>query len=101
MNIICALSESDKAINQVFNCAVGEQTSLNSLYKMIGERLIEQMHGLEMRTPIYRDFRSGDVRHSLANISKAKELIGYEPSHRIAEGLDEVIGWYIKSITAG
>jgi UDP-N-acetylglucosamine/UDP-N-acetylgalactosamine 4-epimerase len=48
--------------------------------------------------PEYRDFRSGDVRHSLADISKARTLLGYEPSHRIREGLVEAMDWYVSDI---
>jgi UDP-N-acetylglucosamine 4-epimerase len=45
--------------------------------------------------PVYRDFRAGDVRHSLADISKAQTLLGYQPSHRIGEGLKEAMDWYV------
>ncbi len=47
---------------------------------------------------VYRDFRAGDVRHSLADISKGKALLGYHPSHRIDEGLQEALGWYVESL---
>jgi len=47
---------------------------------------------------IYWDFRAGDVRHSLADISKGKELLGYQPSHRIDEGLQEALGWYVENL---
>jgi len=50
--------------------------------------------------PVYRDFRAGDVRHSLADINKAIELLDYSPSHRIREGLTEAMDWYVTSLKA-
>ena len=49
--------------------------------------------------PIYRDFRSGDVRHSLANIEKAQNYLGYEPTHRINDGITEAMEWYVDLIS--
>jgi len=61
--------------------------------------LVERVDGLEVNQPTYRDFRPGDVRHSLADISKAQSLVGYAPSHRIAVGLDEAMDWYVGSLS--
>jgi UDP-N-acetylglucosamine 4-epimerase len=80
--------------------AVGERTSLNQLYEMIRQILSKDFSHLEDVKPIYRDFRPGDVRHSLADISKARELLGYEPSHSIGEGLEEAMSWYIDDLKA-
>jgi len=99
MNLLAATAENDEATDQVYNVALNDQTSLNKLYKMIEERLIQRTEGLSKKTPIYRDFRAGDVRHSLADISKAKKLLGYEPSHKIAIGLDESMDWYVNSLS--
>jgi UDP-N-acetylglucosamine 4-epimerase len=49
--------------------------------------------------PIYRDFRAGDVRHSLADISKARNLLGYAPTHRVGEGLQVAMNWYLKNLS--
>lgn len=98
MNIISAMTQSEESKDQVYNCALSDRTNLNDLYKMIGDRLVERIDGLQVNPPTYRDFRPGDVRHSLADISKAKSLVGYAPSHRIAEGLDEAMDWYVKSL---
>ncbi|MCG8123782.1 MAG: LPS biosynthesis protein WbpP, partial [Candidatus Thiodiazotropha taylori] len=49
--------------------------------------------------PVYRDFRAGDVRHSLANIDKANSLLGYQPSHNIDQGLTEAMSWYVDDLT--
>jgi UDP-N-acetylglucosamine 4-epimerase len=51
-----------------------------------------------VKEPIYRDFRAGDIRHSNANIDKMKTLLGYEPTHTLAEGLKASIAWYINDI---
>ena len=85
-------------LDQVYNVALNDRTSLNELYRMIEDSLIKNVNGLEKKEPIHRDFRPGDVRHSQASIDKAKELLEYEPQFRIAEGLNEAIGWYINSL---
>ena len=98
MNILAATTVNPKALNQVYNVALNERTSLNELYKMIVEKLKRVKLDLEEGELVYRDFRAGDVRHSLADISKARNLLGYEPSHRIGEGLDESMLWYSKNV---
>ena len=97
-NILAAMTKNNGATNQVYNVALNDRTSLNQLYKMIENSLIKNVKGLEKKDPIYRDFRSGDVRHSQASIDKAKELLEYEPQFKITEGLNETIGWYIDSL---
>ncbi len=94
-NIMAAMADDKDAADQVYNVAFGDRTSLNELYVLIRERV--QIHFPEAATakPVYRDFRAGDVRHSLADISKARRLIGYEPLYSIAAGLDEAASWYI------
>jgi len=99
MNLLAATTEDKEAANQVYNVALNDRTTLNQLYKMIEERLIDRIDGLEKKEPIYRDFRAGDVRHSQADISKAQSLINYQPSYNIAEGLNEAMDWYVKSLS--
>ena len=94
-NLMAATAERDEATDQVYNVAFGERTSLNELYTLIKERIINRFPNVKQAEPIYRDFRAGDVRHSLADISKAKELIGYEPQYSIGQGLDKAAMWYI------
>jgi len=53
---------------------------------------------LTHKNPTYRDFRAGDVRHSQADIRKAQQLLGYQPTHKIAAGLDEAMDWYVESL---
>ena len=98
INILAAITESGDATDQIYNTALNDRTSLNELYIMIEERLIERVDGLERKEPTYRDFRIGDVLHSQADISKAKNLLSYRPSHKIADGLDEAIDWYVDNL---
>jgi len=97
MNILAATA-ADGAANQVYNVALQYRTSLNELYEIIRGLLEPQFPHLKNSKPAYRGFRAGDVRHSLADISKAKELLGYEPSHRITEGLAEAMDWYVNDL---
>ena len=96
-NILAALS-NDKAKGEVYNVAVGDQTSLNTLFFKIRDLLAKTHPEIADAEPKYREFRAGDVRHSLADISKAKELLGYTPSHRIDEGLETALQWYVNSL---
>lgn len=98
MNLLAAMTDSDAATNQVYNVALNDRTSLNQLYQMIEQRLIQRTENLSKKEPVYRDFRAGDVRHSMADISKAKQLLGYQPTHKISEGLDEAMDWYIEAL---
>ena len=96
MNLLSATSENDDAINEVFNVAVNRRTSLNELYELIQERLVKKIQHLEKKKPIYRDFREGDIRHSNADISKAENFLGYHPTHKITDGMDDAIDWFIQ-----
>lgn len=98
INLLAATTDNDKATDQVYNVALNDRTSLNKLYQMIEEKLIQRIENLEKKKPIYKDFRTGDVRHSQANIDKAKVLLGYQPKYTISKGMDEAVDWYIKSI---
>jgi UDP-N-acetylglucosamine 4-epimerase len=98
-NLLAATAANPEATNQVYNVAVGDRTSLNQLFSKIRDILAERFSYLNELAPVYRDFRAGDVRHSLANIDKAKSLLGYQPSHNIDEGLTEAMSWYIDDLT--
>ncbi|TKL82037.1 LPS biosynthesis protein WbpP, partial [Enterococcus faecium] len=84
----------DTAKNQVYNVAVGDRTTLNQLFSAITSALTD-CGQVVATAPQYRDFRSGDVRHSLADISKAERLLGYQPQYRIGQGISEAMQWYI------
>ncbi len=96
INILAAMSQ-DKAKNQVYNVAVGDRTTLNHLYQAIKEAL-QQLGVAGIKEPSLREFRQGDVRHSQADISKAQELLGYAPTHRINEGITAAMDWYYANL---
>ncbi len=85
----CALfTENKQAVNQVYNVAFGERTTLNELFEMI-----KNIAGSDL-VPRYGPERSGDVKHSLADISKAKQHLGYNPSFSVKEGMKIAFEWY-------
>ncbi len=93
-NILAAIS-NNKSINQVLNIAVSCRTTLNDLFQLLHGFLMEDYPYLKSVKPVYQNYRSGDVRHSLADISKAKEVIGYCPMYNVADGIKETMNWYI------
>jgi UDP-N-acetylglucosamine 4-epimerase len=97
-NLLAATANDENALNQVYNVAVGDRTSLNQLYFHLRDNLANQFPHLKDENPAYRDFRAGDVRHSLADISKGEELLGYAPTQRIDSGLKEAMAWYINHL---
>jgi UDP-N-acetylglucosamine 4-epimerase len=99
VNLLAALAEDPAALNQVYNVAVAERTTLNELFEIERALLKEQFPRVRECRPSYREFREGDVLHSQADISKARKLLGYTPTHRVGEGLREAIGWYIRNLS--
>ena len=97
-NILAGTTENQEAFGQAFNTAIGGRETLNNLYSAIVNGLKENLPELEIKEAIYRDFRAGDIRHSNANIDKMRELLGYEPTHSLEQGLSESIAWYINDI---
>lgn len=93
-NLLAATVSNPEANNQVYNVAVGDRTTLNQLFEAIRAALVANEIS-PTAAPSYRDFRPGDVRHSQADVSKARELLGYEPDYRIAEGIELAMPWYI------
>lgn len=100
INLLAATSDNPEATNQVYNVAVGDRTTLNQLYEQLYINLLPSYPHLNGVQPVYRDFRAGDVRHSLADISKASKLLGYQPTHRIGDGLKVAMGWYVGFVSA-
>jgi len=97
-NILAATVEDEAATNQVYNVAFGERTTLNQLYQFIKDRVVAANFSTRDAKPQYRDFRAGDVRHSLADISKAKNNMGYEPQFSVKDGLDKAARWYLRNL---
>lgn len=93
-NLLAATETNPHAWNQVYNVAVGEQTTLRSLYQILVDKLAAV--GICVTdTPQYREYRPGDVKHSLASVEKAKAILGYSPGYRLADGIEEALPWYL------
>lgn len=95
-NILAATTDNPSALNEIYNVAYGAQTTLLQLYELIKINLSENVTGVQELELNYLPFRKGDVRHSLADTSKARRLLGYEPTHSVEEGLKEALDWYVK-----
>jgi UDP-N-acetylglucosamine 4-epimerase len=93
-NLRAATVENPEAVNRVYNVAVGERTTLNELFSLLKKLLLPRHPHLKEEKPVCGPFRAGDVRHSLADIGMARRLLGYEPTHRLADGLAEALAWY-------
>ncbi|AQR66563.1 LPS biosynthesis protein WbpP [Aquaspirillum sp. LM1] len=100
-NLLAATAPALPKGHEVFNVAVGDRTTLNQLYAAIREQVARWQPAAAAMQPVYRDFRAGDVRHSQADIGKATSLLGYTPTHRVAEGLDIAAPWYAQLFGAG
>jgi UDP-N-acetylglucosamine/UDP-N-acetyl-alpha-D-glucosaminouronate 4-epimerase len=97
-NLLAALTANGDAVNQVFNIAVGDRTTLNQLFQFLQAELRRGDPALPEQKPVYRDFRPGDVRHSLADIGKARRLLGYAPTHSLPQGLALAMDWYRRNV---
>lgn len=93
-NLLAATTQNFDAVNQVYNVAVGDRTTLNGLYGELRRLLAPKFPHMQDASPNYRDFREGDVQHSQADVGKAARLLGYAPTHRFREGLGEAVSWY-------
>lgn len=94
-NILAGMTSNPEAINQVYNVAYGEQTSLNTLHALLTQEISALDSKVVAQSPIYRDFRKGDVRHSLADIGKARQRLGYHPEFSVRAGLHIAMQWYV------
>ena len=93
-NVLAALTTLPEALGEVYNVACGARTTLNELFALIRRHVARFRPQAAGARPIHRDFRAGDVRHSLADVSKAARLLGYAPTHSVEEGLGEAAAWY-------
>jgi UDP-N-acetylglucosamine 4-epimerase len=95
---ILAATAPDAGKNQVYNVALGDRTSLNELFSSLSSALA--VNNIDYKkSAIYQEFRAGDVRHSQADITKAQNLLGYQPEFRIQQGIDKAMPWYIDFLT--
>ncbi|MEO5698787.1 MAG: SDR family oxidoreductase [Burkholderiaceae bacterium] len=95
-NLLAATAGLAGSGSEVYNVAVGDRTSLNGLYAKIQRCLLPSFPQVAGLKPIHREFRTGDVLHSLANIEKASSHLGYAPTHRIDDGLEAAVQWYLR-----
>ncbi len=93
-NLLAATVEVPDATGQVYNVASGEQTTLNELYQIARQKTAERVR-VKPPPPVYTDFRAGDIRHSVGDISKISSRLGYSPTHTLEEGIDAALGWYL------
>jgi UDP-N-acetylglucosamine 4-epimerase len=98
-NLLAATTQSAQAVNEVYNVALGERTTLNELFRLLQGALRAKDASVPEQKPGYRDFRPGDVRHSMADINKARSLLGFEPSHAIQAGLGLAMEWYRRNLS--
>jgi UDP-N-acetylglucosamine/UDP-N-acetylgalactosamine 4-epimerase len=93
-NLLAATVEDDSVTGEVYNVGAGRGTTLNELHAIIRGQMIERLHDVPLE-PVYANFRPGDIRHSLANVSKIRNDLGYVPTHSVADGIREAMGWYL------
>ena len=98
-NLLAAMVADPAAVDQVYNVALNEKTTLNELFEMMRSLLEPRYPNLRGLRPVYRKFRPGDVRLSQADTGKARRLLGYRPVWRIREGLERTIDWYAARLT--
>jgi UDP-N-acetylglucosamine 4-epimerase len=97
INYLALTTSNDNAINQVYNVAYGESSTLNELFAQIKSNLQQFIPEIDSIEPIYGPFRKGDIPHSLASIDKARKLLNYNPQFSLKEGLEKTIKWYYES----
>lgn len=98
MNLLALTTENPDAVNQIYNTAFGERTTLNQLVSYLKEFLSEYDPVIADMEVLHGPNRVGDIPHSLASVEKAKELLGYHPEYDMKDGLKEAVKWYWKNI---
>ncbi len=99
-NLLAAATENPEALNQGYNVAAGSRTTLNELFAMIRDSLGTYDEGIRKISPVYGSFRIGDVKHSQADITKAKDLLGYYPAYDVKRGMMETVRWFYQEMCA-
>lgn len=98
MNRLALTTENKEALNQVYNVAFGDSSTLNELFYELRKNLAEFDAEIGTLEPIYGPNRAGDIPHSLASIDKAKRLLGYDPQFSLKSGLKETVKWYWENV---
>lgn len=99
MNLLCLISKNTAALNQVYNTAVGERTDLNQLAQLLKTHLSSFDPKISEVSIEYGPNRKGDIPHSLASVDKAKQLLGYMPTHTIEDGIEHSVSWYWENLS--
>jgi UDP-N-acetylglucosamine 4-epimerase len=94
MNLLSITTENENALNQIYNTAVGDRTTLVQLTELIKKHLAVYDQSISKVEIVHRENRIGDIPHSLASVDKAKRLLDYEPSGTIDNGIEEAVEWY-------
>ena len=98
VNHLAALAHDKASVNQVYNVAYGERTTLNQLFGYL-QKIIVSFDGEALKIkPVYGPARAGDIPHSQASVEKAKRLLGYSPGYSVADGLPETVEWFRKNL---
>jgi len=97
-NHLAAVTKNNAALNQIYNIAHGERTSLNQLFDLIKNIAVKHDRTIADIRPVYGPERAGDIPHSHASIEKAKRLLGYSPTHNVNEGLEEAVEWFWRNL---
>ncbi len=98
MNLLALTSDNEEALNQVYNVAYGDRTTLNDLVNELKENLSEYDPEIARIDVIYGPYRKGDIPHSLASIDKAKKLLSYNPQYSMKQGLKNACSWYWENL---
>jgi UDP-N-acetylglucosamine/UDP-N-acetylgalactosamine 4-epimerase len=98
-NLLAAIAGKE-ATGRVYNVAFGERTTLNELFALVRAQVARFRPEAAASAAVHREFRPGDIRHSLADVSLARRLLGYHPTHSVRDGLVEASAWYATSVTA-
>ena len=99
MNLLALSTQNKKAINQVYNTAIGEKTTINELFNQIKDSLIKYDNKIASVEVTFGDLREGDIPHSVASIKKAENLLNYNPITNVEDGLKETVDWFYNNLT--
>jgi UDP-N-acetylglucosamine 4-epimerase len=98
MNLRAAMTEDPAAVNQAYNVAHGEITSLSELFEILRTLVAKRRPQLAGVRPVHREARRGDIQLSRADIGRARRLLGYEPTLRLMDGLERTMDWYLENL---
>ena len=97
-NLLAATTENAEALNQAYNIALGDQTSLTELFELVRGIVAARFPHARGAKPVYREPRRGDLKYSRADVSRAVSLLGYHPAVRVKQGLEKAIDWYVSDL---